>query len=142
MYAYLCDILTSASTIRPIYGPQTVLVLDQIAGRLESLQRASLDVSGGYSSPPDVHPSQLDTLDGDTLEHGSDAVDSRLNRSGGDTKALLAAAREFLSRRCAASLASADCGTRHEEKLAEALVGGTGRPLKVSASRVALSNRR
>lgn len=77
-----------------------------------------------------MHPNQPDTLDGDAHEHGSDAVDSRPNRSDGDTKALLAAAREFLSRRCAASLASANSGTRHEERLSEALVSGAGRTLK------------
>lgn len=86
---------------------------------------------GSYSSSPDVHSRQLDTADGDAHEHGNDAVDSRPNRSGGDTKALLAAAREFLSRRCAASLASADSGTRHEERLAEAPVGGAGRLPKI-----------
>lgn len=88
-------------------------------------------MSGSYSSSSDVHSRQLDSIDGDTHEHGSDTVDSKPNRSGGDTKALLAAAREFLSRRCAASLASADSGTRHEERLAEALVGGAGGLLEV-----------
>ncbi|CAN0150526.1 unnamed protein product [Scytosiphon promiscuus] len=88
----------------------------QIAARLDSLRRVSLDLSGPYGSPTEVRSGHFD---GDAYDQSSSASDGRRDRS--DTKALSAAARDFLSRRCSASLALAAASARHRERLSETL---------------------
>eukprot|EP00752_Nemacystus_decipiens_P011911 g10562.t1 len=92
----------------------------QMAARLDSLRRASLDQPGDFGFPSDARQ-----FDGNPHEEGSEAiaVPSRQQeqRRGGDAKALSAAAREFLSRRCSASLATAGPSALRQERLSQAL---------------------
>lgn len=95
---------------------------DQIAARLDSLRRASFDVSEGSDSPSSGSPSQFEASGGDGFQQSSDAGDSRPDM--GEMKTLATAAREFLSRRCASCLATGDRICRDAERLVEAAVGG------------------
>lgn len=92
----------------------------QIAARLDSLRRASLDLPGDFG-----FPSEARHFDGSPHEQSSGpiaiAVASR-QQGRVEAEALSAAAREFLSRRCSASLATADPSARHQERLSQALV--------------------
>lgn len=92
----------------------------QIAARLESLKRASLDAAAEEDSC--TLPSRresFDPLELDGAQFGSAVLNRIENR---DMEVSETAASEFLSRRCAVSLAQANRGTRQEERLAEALV--------------------
>lgn len=106
------------TAVKRIYpGYDITFRLSQIAARLDSLRRASLDLSGAPGFPAEARHG-----DGERHEQSSsgDAVDSRPGWR--DDKALSAAAREFLSRRCSASLATAGPSARHQERLSQALV--------------------
>ena len=92
----------------------------QIAARLDSLRRASLDLPGDFG-----FPSEARRFDAPPPEQSSDPIDIAVgsrHEDRGDAKALSAAAREFLSRRCSASLATAGPSARHQERLSQALV--------------------
>ncbi|CAM9954653.1 unnamed protein product [Ectocarpus sp. 12 AP-2014] len=88
----------------------------QIAERLDSFRRASLDLSRPFCSTIEARPGLFHD---DAYEQNSEAVDSRPNPS--ETKALAAAARDFLSLRCSASLAKAALSVRHQERISQAL---------------------
>lgn len=103
---------------RPL-PPPPPLTFTQIAERLNSFRRASLDLSGPFCSTIEARPGLFHD---DAYEQNSEAVDSRPNPS--ETKALSAAARDFLSRRCSASLATAALSARHQERISQALVSG------------------
>lgn len=92
----------------------------QIAARLESLKRASLDAAGEEDSTTlSSRRESFEPLELDGTQFGNAAIDRMEKR---DMEVSETAASEFLSRRCSVSLAQANRGTRQEERLAEALV--------------------
>lgn len=77
-------------------------------------------MSASDGSPSSGSPDQLDPLDAEAYQQSGGGVENRADTSA--TNASAAAVREFLGRRCTASLARADRGAREEEKLSEYLV--------------------
>lgn len=117
----------SLSRSLPFGGGGTPLFLSQMAARLDSLRRASLDLPGGFDFPSDAR--RFDGNPHGQQQSGGDAVGGRRQQpqGRGEAKALLAAAaREFLSRRCSASLAAAGPSARQQERLSQALVSMYG----------------
>lgn len=77
-------------------------------------------MSASDCPPSSGSPDQLDPLDAEAYQQSGGGVENTADTS--ETKASAAAVREFLGRRCAASLARADRGAREEERLSEYLV--------------------